>query len=134
MAGKLSGTSSVKNATIAPSLSTESANTGRVFWSGGNKAMTAAADFATKNGQTTLEMTNAGQNLTKLTQGMSWTEAGPMWQRMSSTYAKGVPENTSIHVFHNAETGVGINSVWKTIEYPILKQKNVNIIYHNALP
>ena len=50
----------------------------RVFWSGGEKAMNAAADYARANGMTTLEMTRAGQNITELTRGLPWSEAGPM--------------------------------------------------------
>lgn len=65
----------------------------------------------------------AGKNLTNLTKNMSWSEAGPMWQRMSATFAK-VAKGT-VHVFHNAQ-GINLNSVWRTIEYPILN----NIIYH----
>lgn len=103
---------------------------GRVFWSGGAKAMSAAAEFAKAEGQTTLEMTRAGQNLTNLTKGMPWTDAAPLWQKMSSTYANGVKAGSTIHVFQNAETGVGLNSIWRTVEYPILKSKGVNIIYH----
>lgn len=101
----------------------------RVFWSGGgNEAIEAAArKFATNNGMTTLEMTNAGKNLTNLTQGMSWAEKGPMWQRLSSQFAKGA--NGTAHVFQN-EGGIGVKSVWGTVEYPILKQNGVNIIYH----
>lgn len=64
---------------------------GHVFWSGGgNPAVEAAArEFATKNGMTTLEMTRAGQNMMKLTEGLSWDKAGPMWKRLSSQFAKG---------------------------------------------
>ena len=100
---------------------------GRVFWSGGEKAMNAAMDYALSNGVTTLEMTRAGKNLTTLTKGMPWSEAGPMWKRLSTVYAKGA--KGTIHVFQNSR-GVGINSVWGTVEYPILKQNGVNIIYH----
>jgi hypothetical protein len=42
-----------------------STNAGRVFWSGGDDAMNAAMKYAKANGGTTLEMTRAGQNLTK---------------------------------------------------------------------
>ena len=52
-------------------------------------------------------MTRAGQNLTKLTQGMPWEQAGPMWQRLSAAYAKGA--KGSVHVFQNANTGVRLN-------------------------
>jgi len=102
---------------------------GRVFWSGGgNEAVEAAArEFAIKNGMNTLEMTRAGKNLTKLTQGMSWAERGPMWKRLSTQFAKGA--NGTVHVFQNAG-GINIESVWGTVEYQILKQNRVNVIYH----
>jgi hypothetical protein len=104
---------------------------GRVFWSGnGNPAVfDEATKFAQANGMTTLEMTRAGQNLTKLTQGMPWEQAKPMWERMSAAYAKGATGD--IHVFHNATGGINMKSVWGSVEYPILKSKNANIIYHN---
>ena len=67
--------------------------------------MNAAANYAKSNGMTTLEMTRAGQNLTNLTQGMPWEQAGPMWRRLSAGYAKGATR--PVHVFQNASTGVG---------------------------
>lgn len=91
--------------------------------------MNEAANYAKANGMTTLEMTRAGQNLTKLTQGMPWEQAGPMWQRLSAAYAKGA--TGPVHVFQNASTGVRLNSVWRTVEYPILNGKN-NLIFHNV--
>ena len=102
---------------------------GRVFWSGGGNSAVeiAAREFATKNGMTTLEMTRAGQNLTDLTKGLPWSEAGPMWRRMSAAFAKST--SGTVHVFQNARS-ISVNSVWGTIEYPILKQKGVKIIYH----
>lgn len=78
---------------------------------------------------TTLEMTRAGQNMMKLTEGLSWDKAGPMWKRLSSQFAKGA--NGSVHVFQNSG-GIGVKSVWGTFEYPILKQNGVNIIYHTV--
>jgi hypothetical protein len=101
---------------------------GRVFWSGGDDAMNAATNYAKANGMTTLEMTRAGQNLTKLTKGMPWEKAEPMWQRLSAAYAKGA--TGPVHVFQNASTGVRLNSVWRTVEYPILNGKN-KFIFHN---
>ncbi len=71
------------------------------------------------NGVTTLEMTRVGKNLTTLTKGMPWSEAEPMWKRLSTVYAKGA--KGTIHVFQSSR-GVGINSIWGTVEYPILKQ------------
>ena len=111
------------------SKAVKAAKKGRVFWSGGEDAMNAAMSYAKANGMTTLEMTRAGQNLTKLTQGMPWEQAGPMWQRLSAAYAKGA--TGPVHVFQNATTGVRLSSVWKTVEYPILNGKN-NIIFHNV--
>ncbi len=101
----------------------------RVFWSGGgNEAVESSArQFATENGMTTLEMTRAGKNLTNLTQNMSYPEKAPMWQRLSATYAEGA--YGSVHVFQNAG-GIGVKSVWGSIEYPILQQNGVNIIFH----
>lgn len=106
---------------------------GRVFWSGGgNPAVEATArKFVTANGMTTLEMTRAGQNMIKLTEGMTWEQAAPMWQRISTQFAKGA--EGSVHVFQNS-AGVGVKSVWGAVEYPILKQNGVNIIYHNIIP
>jgi hypothetical protein len=102
---------------------------GRVFWSsGGNPVVkTTAESFAAKNGMTTLEMTKAGQNLTNLTKGMTWAERAPMWQRLSTQFATGA--KGTVHVFQNAG-GIGVNSVWGTIEYSILRSNGVNIIYH----
>ncbi len=37
-------------------------------------------------------MTRAGQNLTNLTRGMSWAEKAPMWNRLSTQFAKGANE------------------------------------------
>ncbi len=102
---------------------------GRVFWSGGgNPAVRAAAEqFAGENGMTTLEMTRAGQNLQKLTEGLPWEEAKPMWERMSRAFAEGAQEE--VHVFQG-EGGVSITSVCGSIEYPILKANDINIIFH----
>ena len=103
---------------------------GRVFWSGaGNESVELAArKFATENGFSTLEMTHAGENLTKLTKNMSYAEKLPYWERLSTHFAKGA-EGT-VHVFQNAEN-IGLKSVWGRIEYPILNlNSNVRIIYH----
>ncbi len=101
----------------------------RVFWSGG--VCKEAMNFARANGMTTLEMTRAGQNLTKLTENMPWEQAKPLWERLSAAYAKGA--KGPVHVFHNAKAGISIESVWSTVEYPILNGKNT-IIYHNVIP
>lgn len=112
-----------------PKISNSNSQVGRVFWSGGgNPAVEAAArQFATENGLVTLEMTRAGQNLINLTKGLPWSEAGPMWHRMSAAYARGA--KGTVHVFHNSG-GISLRSAWGTVEYPILNQNGVNIIYH----
>ena len=60
---------------------------GRTFWSGGTPARTAAETWAAANVGTTLEMTSAGQNLTRVTQGMSWQQARPLWAAESRNFA-----------------------------------------------
>jgi len=101
---------------------------GRVFWSGGEPAKNAAMDFAKSNGMTTLEMTRAGQNLENLTRDVPWSIAKPMWERLSTAYAQGAVG--PVHVFHNASKGVSLQSVWRTVEYPVVNGRNT-IIYHN---
>ncbi len=103
---------------------------GRVFWSGKSAvAGKAAENFAKANGMKTLEMTWQGKTLTKLTNITSYKFTAPLWNRASASFAKGA--KNPVHVFHNASSGVRLNSVWRRIEYPILKSKNNNIIYHN---
>jgi RHS repeat-associated protein len=98
---------------------------GRVFWSGGNVAKTAAADFAQANGMNTLEMTTSGRIMNTISPYLPRSISGPIWDRLSSNFASGA--TGEINVFQNG-AGVGIKSTWRRIEYPILK--NNNIIYH----
>ena len=58
----------------------DAARSGRVFWAGGEEAMDLATDQAMSEGQTTLGMTRAGQNLQNLitTRNIPWNEARPM--------------------------------------------------------
>lgn len=72
-------------------------------------------------------MTRAGQNMIKLTGDLTWAQAAPMWQRLSTVFAKGAVG--PVHVFQNA-SAIGAKSVWGTIEYGILKEKGAEIIYH----
>ena len=48
----------------------------RMFWSGGEKAMNAAAAFAKANGAVTMEMTRAGGNMIGLTRNLSRSVRG----------------------------------------------------------
>ncbi len=105
-----------------------SKNTPRVFWSGGDEARSAAEAFAKANGSTTLEMTSAGQELQKLTQGMDWVDAKPLWEAASRDFAEGA--QGAVHVFHNGSRGVSLESVWRNIEYPVLRENGNDIIYN----
>ena len=110
-------------------FSGSSSTVGRVFWSGGGNptVQETARNFAIKNGMTTLEMTNKGKLLTGLTNATSYSLTKPLWQRASASFAKGA--SGTVNVFQNAG-GIGTKSVWGTIEYPILKTRGTNIIYH----
>jgi RHS repeat-associated protein len=105
-------------------------STGRVFWSGKQLASDAAQNFAKANGKITLEMTFKGRMLTKLTDLTSYKLTAPLWRNASASFAKGA--SGTVHVFHNGTLGVGVNSIWRTVEYPILNKNNVNIIYHTV--
>ena len=100
---------------------------GRVFWSG-EGAMDAAMDYAKSTGGITLEMTRAGKNLEKLIQSRNipWSEARPMWQRLSTRFAQGA-EGT-VHFFPGKVVNPG--SIWLNTEKPILLNQGVNIITH----
>ena len=96
---------------------------GRAFFSGaGTEAK------AIQQGYQTLGQTRAGQNLQNLitSKNIPWSQAEPMWQRLSATWAKGIPNGSSVPVFlNNPRAG----SVWFQTEFPILQSKGVNLIY-----
>jgi len=100
---------------------------GRVFWSG-EGALNAATNYAKSAGGITLEMTRAGQNLQNLitTRNIPWAEARPMWQRLSTVYAKGA--NGTVHFFPG--TTVSPGSIWLNTEKNILLLNGVKIITH----
>ena len=95
---------------------------GRVFWSGGNVAKTAAADFAAANGMKTLDMTTSGRIMNSISLYLPKSISSPIWNKLSSNFAKGASGN--INVFQNS-AGVSINSTWRLVEYPILKNQNI---------
>jgi hypothetical protein len=106
----------------------------RSFWSGAGTEAKALGE-----GFETLGQTRAGKNLIKLTEGMDYypamngqpaSQAYQWWARLSTQYAKGA--SGTIHVFQNAEQGVGMKSIWALYEYPaLLKNPNVTeIIFH----
>jgi len=99
---------------------------GRAFFAGeGTEAR------AIEEGFQTLGQTRAGRNLQNLieSKNIPWDGVGnaeSMWQRLSATWAKGVPNGSSVPVFlNNPRAG----AIWFNTELPILTQKGVNIIY-----
>jgi hypothetical protein len=106
-------------------ISQASSKAARVFWSGGEVAKNAAADFAIVNGMKTLEMTTADKVMNGLGSYLPRSISKPIWNALSSNFAKGA--TGEVNVFQNA-AGVSIESTWKTIEYPILK--NNNLLFH----
>lgn len=102
---------------------------GKVFWSGGRTAQSAAEKFAVENGGSTLELTSAGRAVEAATEGLPWSQAKPLWNRASAEFAEGA--QGTVHVFHNA-AGVSLDSVWRGIEYPILQRNGVKMIYHTV--
>ena len=48
-----------------------------------------------------------------------------MWVRLSSTYAKGIPKGSTVNVFLNNPSSIGI---WNLIEKPILEANEIIII------
>lgn len=97
---------------------------GRVFWSGGNVAKTAAANFAKSNGMITLEMTTGGKVLDAVTPYLPNALSNPLWRHMSANFAKGAAEK--VHFFTTA-AGPRAQSVWLTVEKVILDKKNIEI-------
>jgi len=95
----------------------------RAFFSGAGTASNAISE-----GFQTLGQTRAGRNLQNLidSKNIPWSKAEPMWQRLSTTWANGVPSGSTVNVFlNNPRT----NAIWFKTELPILQQKGVNIIY-----
>ncbi len=52
--------------------------------------------------------------------------SGPIWDWLSGNFARGATGD--INVFQNA-TQLSIKSTWGRIEYPILKDYNINYIF-----
>ena len=80
----------------------------RAFFSGaGTEAQ------AINQGFQTLGQTRAGQNLAKLTAGMDYypgSQAYNMWGRLSATYAKGIPQGSTVNVFFNNPSATGFGT------------------------
>ncbi|HZL11132.1 MAG TPA: hypothetical protein VFC65_14155 [Prolixibacteraceae bacterium] len=95
----------------------------RAFFSGAG-----AEARAIEQGYQTLGQTGAGQNLQNLitSKNIPLSEAEPMWQRLSSVWAKGVPAGSTVPVFLNSPRA---GAVWFQTELPILQLNKVNLIY-----
>jgi hypothetical protein len=91
----------------------------RVFWSGGGvggPAETAARRLAEKTGRTTLEMTMAGKKVVN-------------WKKASKIFAKNAAKTQKeAYVFIHQAKYRGMESVWASIEEPILRRAGVEII------
>ncbi len=93
----------------------------RVFWSGG-VGKEAMAFAISRSGQT-LEMTTTGRALIIATRGLDWSVAGPMWARASATFASSARQKAFLYRGANIRP----NSVWNTIEAPILSRSGVRV-------
>ena len=104
----------------------------RVFWSGGDEARRAAELWAKANNAVTLEMSEIGQRVNQMTQGMSWKEARSLWEAASEKFAQGA--SGEVHAF----LGSAVNyehGMWATIEYPLLLVNDaVTAIIPHAVP
>jgi|GEM_PF-2097482 len=98
----------------------------RVFWSGGKAAEEAALEFAKRHGLNTLEMSEEALQLVEKTKNMPWSEALPMWERLSASFAQNA--RGVVHFFKN-EKNFNPSGIWNRIEKPILQGKN-KIISH----
>jgi len=116
---------------IFKSLSASSAAAPRVFWSGGDVAKGAAADFAASNGMKTLEMTTTGSIMNTISPVLPRSISNPIWNRLSSNFASGASGEVN---FFTTTAGPRANSIWTTVERPILESNGVNIITNTINP
>ncbi len=104
---------------LADNASQACSNVSQVFWSGGDVAKNAAKQVANEIGGKTLEMTRVGSYLEQINAQYS------AWQAASSNFANVASNSSSaIYSIQNA-SGVGIQSIWATIEYPLLQGKDI---------
>jgi hypothetical protein len=101
----------------------------RVFWSGGELAKNGAESLARSMGGKTLEMTPVGKALESVTNPSTFPYLKPLWEAASAQFARGATcEVNAVQ----AASGVRLQSVWTTVEYPILKEKGASIIFHTV--
>ena len=94
--------------------------------------MVAAREFAREIGGTTLEMTKAGQRLERITEGMDWFYAKPLWEAASRSFARGA--TGPVYVILNGSRPVSTQSVWYQIERPLLERQGNQINYYYTTP
>jgi hypothetical protein len=104
----------------------------RVFWSGGmDVAGEAAKKFALTHGLQTLETTWQGKSLSFVDRVFSGGSPSKFTYKLWGVLSKNWAEGTSgaAHIFHNPN-GIRLGSQWSQIEYPILRQNGVQLIFH----
>ncbi|MGI8792044.1 MAG: hypothetical protein ACR2H3_02520 [Acidimicrobiales bacterium] len=100
----------------------------RVFWSGGQAAKQAAADYAVANGSKTLEMTAIGRMLERIPRGaVADRISKPLWDLASAGFA--ATARGEANVFIGSEFRGGA-SIFGRIEGPILNIKGNPILQH----
>lgn len=95
-----------------------------VFWSGGDPAKNAAGNLAVDVGGKSLEGTWTGFYLTSI----NYSTQGPAWTYASEMFATQVPTGGLAYAVQISQ-GVRLASTWATVEYPILAQKAVKILF-----
>ena len=104
---------------LADNVSQACSSVSQVFWSGGDVAKNAAKQVANDVGGKTLEMTRLGTYLEQIDAPYS------VWQAASSNFANVASNSSSaIYSIQNA-AGVGLQSTWATIEYPLLQGRDI---------
>ena len=104
---------------LADNVSQACSNVSQVFWSGGDLAKNAAKQVASDIGGKTLEMTRVGAYLEQIDAPYS------AWQAASSNFANVASNSSSaIYSIQNA-SGVGVQSIWATIEYQLLQGEEI---------
>jgi hypothetical protein len=109
-----------------------SAETRRVFWSGGRAAEDAAREFAKANGGVVIGDTFAGQALSRTSGAVPWEDVRPVWLDLSREFARGA--RGSVDVFQNSR-GLSLDSIWRVEYQGLLRNSSVTSInYHVVMP
>jgi RHS repeat-associated protein len=107
-------------------------NVPRVFWSGGDLAMDAAAQLAKRVGGITLEGSAQGRAVARQTANLPWDQALPIWRSNSIDFAAGA--KGPAYVVHNSQ-GIPVAPVWRDEYNTLLKNPNVTSIeFHVVNP